>query len=484
MVNGDGWDDQCTIEAGFSWINTPLNNPESVWTEICGDGKLYLPGNWDDGNTNSGDGWSSTWSVEAGWTWSGGSFTSPDTWQEICGDGSKYTINIQEWDDGNFIIGDGWDSNCLVENGWEWTNSIGSISVCIAKSEQKTSNEALTTQALVGATVVASVVSGVTNLSSPTGLWQMMNLVQLVMLIVLLNIYLPKKVIDVLNANSCLSFSFKVPFIEKIFHLDSSLEYLDSSDSKSKYEIFGIYSESALLNILSFIILLTITGLIHLWFIPCKNLGAGHNLTKKCKLIRLVARRIWVIFTFGLYIRLIIQSYQYLTIISISGMYYMDISNLPRLVSWITSFSIAAFWILTLAAGTYIWRKCSSSNFQEIFSGLKMTPVARSYQLLLMLRRLILISWMIWMKFITPLLYLSFPGFYQLIHLWTIIFIRPFSRIKDNIIEVFNELVFTIILWSVVFLNKKEKWDSITVDAFFYLLMAPGAFMFIVVISK
>jgi membrane protein implicated in regulation of membrane protease activity len=113
--------------------------------------------------------------------------------------------------------------------------------------------------------------------------------------------------------------------------------------------------------------------------------------------MRLVTRRIWVIFTFALYIRLVIQSYQYLTIISVSGMYLMDLSNLSRLVSFITSFSIAAFLILTLAAGTYIWRKClsSNSNFQEIFSGLKMKPAARSYQLLLMLRRLILISWMI-----------------------------------------------------------------------------------------
>jgi hypothetical protein len=92
----------------------------------------------------------------------------------------------------------------------------------------------------------------------------MMNLVQLLMLIVLLSIYLPKKVLDVLNANSFLSFSFKIPFIEKIPHLNSSLVYLDSSVSKSKYEIFGIYSDSALLNILSFIILLTITGLLHL----------------------------------------------------------------------------------------------------------------------------------------------------------------------------------------------------------------------------
>jgi hypothetical protein len=139
---------------------------------------------------------------------------------------------------------------------------------------------------------------------------------------------------------------------------------------------------------------------------------------------------------------------------------------------------------MVLIVGTYIWMKCSSLHFAEIFSGLKKTSIARSYQLLLMLRRLILISWMVWLNSIPSFLYLSIPGLYQLLHFWTIIFIRPFSSMKDNIIEVFNELVFTIILWSVIYLNKEEKWNSITVDAFVHLLMAPGAFMFILAISK
>jgi cysteine-rich repeat protein len=214
-INGDGWDNLCLFEAGFNWINTPLNNPESICVEICGDGKRYLSGTCDDGNEDSGDGWSSTCSVETGWTWSGGSSTSPDSWLEIWGDGAKYTINTQEWDDGNFILGDGWDNFCQVEDGWEWSNSVGSVSVCKVIPEQKISNEVVAAQAFAGAGAVASGVSGVTNLSSPTGLWQMINLIQLFMLTLLLNIYLPKKVIDVLNGNSYFSLSFKVPLISK-----------------------------------------------------------------------------------------------------------------------------------------------------------------------------------------------------------------------------------------------------------------------------
>jgi cysteine-rich repeat protein len=484
MVNGDGWDDQWVVEAGFSWVNTPLNNPESVCSEVCGDGKRYLLGTWDDGNTDNGDGWSNTCSVEAGWVWSGGSSISPDFWHEIWGDGAKYTINLQEWDDGNSILGDGWDSNCLVENGWEWTNSVGSVSVCTVKPEQKTSEEVVATQAFVGAGAIASVVSGVTNLSSPTGLWQMMNLMQLFMLILLFDIYLPVKVIDVLNSNNYFSLSFEVPLIEKIPYVAPSLVYLDFSPPKSNYNVLGIDSGSALLSVLSFTSLLIVIFLLHIWVIPCRDFGANQKLNKKGKWMRVVSRRIWVIFTFAIYIRLIFQSYQLLLIASISGIYYMNTSDLPHLVSLVASIVIAAFWIIVLAAGAFIWKKNLNVHFEEIFSGLKKTSFARCYQLLLMLRRFILIFWMIWLDSMPSFLHLMFPGLYQLLHFCVIVFVRPFSHSKDNIIEVFNELIFTSVLWSVVYLNKKEKWSNITTNAFVYLLMVPGVFMLAVTISK
>ena len=69
--------------------------------------------------------------MEVGWTCSGGSPTSYDTCDEICGDGKRFNSNDTYWDDGNTISGDGWTSTCQVEHGWNCTGGSNvSADVC------------------------------------------------------------------------------------------------------------------------------------------------------------------------------------------------------------------------------------------------------------------------------------------------------------------------------------------------------------------
>jgi hypothetical protein len=122
--------------------------------------------------------------------------------------------------------------------------------------------------------------------------------------------------------------------------------------------------------------------------------------------------------------------------------------------------------------------------FEELFSGVKKTSIASSYQLLLLLRRIALISWMIFFQFMPNLPYLMVPGVYQFLHLCLIILVRPFERIKDNIVEIFNETVFTVLLCGFAYFDRKDRWSNVTTEAFVYLIMAPGIFMLIVTISR
>ena len=81
---------------------------------------------WDDWNISSGDGWNSSCTVEAGFQCNGGTPTTPDTWHEIWGDGIIVRKTGTNCDDGNTIGGDGWSSTWTIERGWDWTG--GSIS--------------------------------------------------------------------------------------------------------------------------------------------------------------------------------------------------------------------------------------------------------------------------------------------------------------------------------------------------------------------
>ena len=119
-TDGDGWDSTCHVETGYSWTGGTISSVDS-WSWVCGDGKRMGPEEWDDQNIGNGDGCNKNWIVEKGFKCKGGSPTSKDYWDEICGDGIVIYDTLENWDDGNFINGDGWSSICIVETGWTWS---------------------------------------------------------------------------------------------------------------------------------------------------------------------------------------------------------------------------------------------------------------------------------------------------------------------------------------------------------------------------
>ena len=121
-IGGDGWSRNWIIEPGWT-CSGGTSSSKDTCNDICGDGKKYtsISTFWDDGDNTSGDGWSSTCSIESGWIWEGGTQLNPDTWTEICGDGRRFNTKTSYCDDGNITDDDGWNSSCSVETGWSCT---------------------------------------------------------------------------------------------------------------------------------------------------------------------------------------------------------------------------------------------------------------------------------------------------------------------------------------------------------------------------
>ena len=121
LANNDGWNSSWQIETGWTCSGGTSSNKDTC-NDIWGDGKKYssLSTFWDDGNKLSGDGCSSSWFIESGWGCSGGTSTNQDTWTELCGDGVRFNSISTYWDDGNLVDNDGWNSVWHVENGYYW----------------------------------------------------------------------------------------------------------------------------------------------------------------------------------------------------------------------------------------------------------------------------------------------------------------------------------------------------------------------------
>ena len=149
IISGDGCSSLCKVEIGFRWYHTSSSTPDTCY-DIWGDGINVKPHKnyCDDGNFQNGDGWNSDCEVEDGYTCDGGSFSHKDIWIEIWGDGKDF--GTYEWDDGDMEDGDGWSSTCEYEYCWAcsggtltskdiWYNSTISASI----GEVSTSNSVL-----------------------------------------------------------------------------------------------------------------------------------------------------------------------------------------------------------------------------------------------------------------------------------------------------------------------------------------------------
>lgn len=118
--NGDGCSKACSIEFGWE-CNYNTYNTADVCYEICNDGYNFGQYICDDGNSYEYDGCDTDCNIVDGWYCWGGSKTGPDQCAEECGDGRNFykSYGVDSCDDGNTDDGDGCDSDCQVEFGYE-----------------------------------------------------------------------------------------------------------------------------------------------------------------------------------------------------------------------------------------------------------------------------------------------------------------------------------------------------------------------------
>ena len=219
-IDDDGWSSSWVVESGWSWTGGSKTSADSC-TEICGDGIRFNSNSryWDDKNKIDGDGWSSSWAVESGWSWTGGSKTSADSCTEICGDGIRFNSNSTYWDDKNTVSGDGCSSNWTIEVGYKCFGGNKSINdkcslIFFITSQEKSA--AQSTQAAAGAGASISVGASLLSMSSPLGIFSMINQFQSLYILIVSGAYISDGVFNLITGMSIALFDFSFIKIEKI----------------------------------------------------------------------------------------------------------------------------------------------------------------------------------------------------------------------------------------------------------------------------
>ena len=102
------------------------------------------------------------------------------------------------------------------------------------------------------------------NMSSIQGLWMMANQFQLYFLLFMTSVFLPDKIVDFLTGFKLMSFSFNFIPVHKIMFVKDIYSYLDYDHNDQDLKNTGVDSGSALINVLSIIVVVFVLVMIHI----------------------------------------------------------------------------------------------------------------------------------------------------------------------------------------------------------------------------
>ena len=123
-------------------------------------------------------------------------------------------------------------------------------------------------------------------------------------------------------------------------------------------------------------------------------------------------------------------------------------------------------------------------KWREYLSGVKNTNSARLYPFLALLRRSLMITWLVLSKTfgiensILGLLLVQVP------YLAYIMIVRPMDRKKNNMVEIINELFLTVIISFLSYFNTESKWNSQLTKLFMYIVLGNTVIITLLVTSK
>ena len=179
------------------------------------------------------------------------------------------------------------------------------------------------------------------NLTAPIAIWLIANQIQLLSLLLLTGAYLPPSVLKILTGNQFTSFSLgSIPVME-IPVLSEPLKILNIEQQDTNLQMMGLNSASSLTSNIMFVISILGLILIHLLTLLIPKCKESLNEDKHMKCCRKFRNSIDSFMGFTVYVRLFVESFQFMLLSSISEMNAMRTTTTENMVS--LGFAILVF---------------------------------------------------------------------------------------------------------------------------------------------
>ena len=186
--------------------------------------------------------------------------------------------------------------------------------------------------------------------------------------------------------------------------------------------------------------------------------------SKLKRLIKHAIRRAFELFTFAVYIRVILELNQFFLVSSINEIYEHDTSENLNTISFVfailllLSFVLLLIFTLLFSVLSYRPNEESWNKMSEYINGFKTDKAHRSFVVALQSRRLLSVVILICLYSVSLHIIIGVLTSFQWIFFIYVVALRPYRELKSNIVKILNELIFLFLLSSLNFLNKESDW--------------------------
>ena len=327
------------------------------------------------------------------------------------------------------------------------------------------------------------------NLSTPQGLWITMNQFQLILLLLLTNSHIPKSIIDYLSGLKATTWSMNfIPF-KDIPCFKSIVNLLNYELENKTLGYLGVFSGSTFVNNFSLICVFVIIMLTHLSFWVIKYIF--RKCIQKRQKLSDFTNKIHQFLMLSIYIRLIFQANQFFMLWSFSEIKAWNTSSTSRIISLWTAFIWAIIWNAFILLSLFYWirnrnieKSEENSLFREFFNNIKDKSKPRFYSTVSLLRRELFVVFLIMANSLNSIWIIAPMIVVQAFYLASLIYIRPYKPIKDNLLEITNEFYYFVLVAFLSHFNSDSKWISVAENAYFWIIIANSFTIFVITISK
>ncbi|CAI2371551.1 unnamed protein product [Moneuplotes crassus] len=366
---------------------------------------------------------------------------------------------------------------------WTTTPSGTSTTEIIVDSKHKEVTTAgdvaeATAQAQVGIAAGIAVFNAALTGAPPTSLWSLLNQLQMLLLLMLIDEYTPSDINEFLEGTSFVMLNFNFLPAGDIPGIDIPIDWFDFGEPGEKIQNLGIESFSTFVNNFSLVCAFILVTALHIvlkvipWF---KNKNHPNCVIRNIAIIR---DKIIDIIFFGVYARLLLEAHETMVISSALEIREFDTSSasifLSHLISWV--FLLLCLIIPTFALYLFYTHRNQydpekKTPTMEFFEGLKNNKWARFYSFLLLFRRVLFVLIVIFMSRNVHRAYIySILLVAQLAYFGTLIYLRPFEELQDNIIELVNELFLIGVICYLFAMTSGDKWTNSATSWFMIIL--------------